>query len=227
MWKTFLATPPAPCYVGGMENDQEQEAQADGDNERQGATDAPDMSRPGATEAIESNEPRLLTVKEAVALFNKNGISRSKKSIQRFCQSGALDCTRDPDQNRWYIEPGSATRLIGEIHDIQDRDDQPITPFSQDATRGDNGATDAPDMSRLGATNLKEESSASGPTESRNLTDKVIVEGLLAQLDAKDSQIEQLHILLRQAQEKIPLLQAGQGTQAHEVQEQGKGESEA
>lgn len=231
MWKTFFATLLAPCYVTRMETNQEQEVSAGDDKERQDATEATDMARLGATEALESKEHRLLTVKEAVGLFNQNGILRSKKSIQRFCKAGALDCTRDPDENRWYIEPGSVERLIGEIHDIQSRHNQEATPFSQGATGSDNDVPDATDLSRQVAPDLKpkEGSRKSGPVESWNLTDKAIVEGLLAQLDAKDTQIkakdnqiEQLHVLLKQAQEKIPQLQPGHGSRPHEEQEQTK-----
>ena len=228
MWKTFLATFQAPWYIIGMERNQKMGGPTDDDQERQEATDTPDMSRPGATEAHASREHQLLTVKEAVALFNRNGILRSKKSIQSFCQAGALDCTRDPDQNQWYIEPESVKRLIGEIQDIQDRHNDAPAPFTPGATDSDKGATETHDMVRPGATypNPKEEFSTCESKESGNLTDKVIVEGLLAQLDAKDTQIEakdkqigELHVLLKQAQDKIPQLQAGQGSQPLDDQE--------
>ena len=77
MWKTFLATFQAPWYIIGMERNQKMGGPTDDDQERQEATDTPDMSRPGATEAHASREHQLLTVKEAVALFNRNGIHPS------------------------------------------------------------------------------------------------------------------------------------------------------
>ena len=207
-----------------MENDQEQQHSAAGDSERQAATDTPDMSRPGATEDLESEKPRMLTTQEALAIFEQSGIPRSKRSIERYCVFEKLECKFDTDENRYYIKQESVERLVGEIRQIQSRHKQETTPFSQVSTVHDNGATDTPDMSRPGATNPKPERIpwTTEPMEPRNLTEKTI-DGLLAQLDAKDTQIkakdeqiEQLHVLLRQAQEKIPLLQPGQGSQSHE-----------
>ena len=211
-----------------MESDQKQQQSDGGDRKRRAASDTPDMSRPGATKDLESEQPGMLTTQETLAIFVQGGIPRSKRSIERYCVFGKLDCKWDADENRYYINPGSIERLIGEIRQIQNRHKQETTPFSQGAATADNRATDTLDMSRPGATDLepKEVFRSSGPMERWNLTDKTL-EGLLAQLEAKDTQIkakdnqiEQLHVLIKQAQEKIPQLQAGQGTLRDEDQEQ-------
>ena len=228
MWITFLGACLTPCYGMGMENDQEQQHSAGDDSERQAAADTPGMARPGATEGIESEKQRMLTTQEALAIFVQSGIPRSKRSVERYCVFGKLDCKWDADENRYYINKGSIERLAGEIRQIQSRHKQKPTPFSRGVTTPGNGAADTPGMPRPGATDQKpkEDSRTSGTMGPWNLTEKTM-EGLLAQLDAKDSQIkakdnqiEQLHVLIKQAQEKIPQLQPGQGTQRPEDQEQ-------
>ena len=46
------------------------------------------------------------------------------------------------------------------------------------------------------------------------------------QLESKDKQIGELHVLLKQAQQKIPQLQPGQGSQPREDQEQANDASD-
>jgi len=81
-----------------------------------------------------SEKRHVLTTNEALDLFEAAGLSRSQRSIERYCGEGKLDCIKDPDEGRHYITPESIDRLINYLKELDSRHEQkrerPITPNS-------------------------------------------------------------------------------------------------
>src|SRR3954453_18280681 len=61
-----------------------------------------------------------LTIADAVELFAQLGTSRSKRSVQRFCEQEHLDCVRikGPRGDQFFISRGSVTRYAEEWRQI-------------------------------------------------------------------------------------------------------------
>src|SRR5215218_232518 len=76
-----------------------------------------------------------LTIADAVELFAQLGTPRSKRSVQRFCEKGHLDCVRikGPRGDQFFINRESVTRYAEELRQID-----AIAAF------GDEGRHDAP-----------------------------------------------------------------------------------
>jgi hypothetical protein len=51
-------------------------------------------------------------------------LPREKRSIERYCEAGKLDCFKDPDEMRYYITRASAEKLIGHMKEIEARHQQ-------------------------------------------------------------------------------------------------------
>src|SRR3954454_12126577 len=62
-----------------------------------------------------------LTIADAVELFAQLGTPRSKRSVQRFCEQGHLDCVRikGPRGDQFFINRESVTRYAEELRQIE------------------------------------------------------------------------------------------------------------
>ncbi len=62
-----------------------------------------------------------LTIADAVELFAQLGTPRSKRSVQRFCEQGHLDCVRikGPRGDQFFISRESVTRYAEELRQIE------------------------------------------------------------------------------------------------------------
>jgi hypothetical protein len=65
-----------------------------------------------------------MTTTEVVKLFEASALPREKRSIERYCEAGKLDCFKDPDELRYYITRASAEQLIGHLKEIKARHQQ-------------------------------------------------------------------------------------------------------
>src|SRR4051794_30625660 len=76
-----------------------------------------------------------LTIADAVELFAQLGTPRSKRSVQRFCEQGHLDCVRikGPRGDQFFINCESVVRYAEELRQIE-----------AIATLGDEARHDAP-----------------------------------------------------------------------------------
>ncbi len=69
----------------------------------------------------ERRNEHTLTSLEAMRLFERSGVPRSQRSIERYCRDGKLDCFLDPDEDRYYATPASVETLIGQMMEIRAR----------------------------------------------------------------------------------------------------------
>src|SRR3954469_20920215 len=71
-----------------------------------------------------------LTIADAVELFAQLGTPRSKRSVQRFCEQGHLDCVRIEGQrgDQFFINRESVVRYAEELRQIE-----AIATFSDEA----------------------------------------------------------------------------------------------
>src|SRR5215210_6603176 len=62
-----------------------------------------------------------LTIADAVELFAQLGTPRSKRSVQRFCEQGHLDCVRikGPRGDQFFISHESVARYAEELRQIE------------------------------------------------------------------------------------------------------------
>src|SRR3954451_15204276 len=62
-----------------------------------------------------------LTIADAVELFAQLGTPRSKRSVQRFCEQGHLDCVRieGPRGDQLFISRESVMRYAEELRQIE------------------------------------------------------------------------------------------------------------
>src|SRR4051794_14503701 len=62
-----------------------------------------------------------LTIADAVELFAQLGTPRSKRSVQRFCEQGHLDCVRikGPRGDQFFINRESVVRYAEELRQIE------------------------------------------------------------------------------------------------------------
>src|SRR4051812_25290446 len=62
-----------------------------------------------------------LTIADAVELFAQLGTPRSKRSVQRFCEQGHLDCVRikGPRGDQFFINRESVARYAEELRQIE------------------------------------------------------------------------------------------------------------
>src|SRR4051795_9285684 len=62
-----------------------------------------------------------LTISDAVELFAQLGTPRSKRSVQRFCEQGHLDCVRikGPRGDQFFVNRESVVRYAEELRQIE------------------------------------------------------------------------------------------------------------
>src|SRR5437763_16730168 len=79
------------------------------------------------------SDAHTMTTSEVAKIFEGAALPRDKRSIERYCEQGKLDCFKDPDEMRYYITRTSEDRLIGHLKELKERHQQTSTP-PQDQT---------------------------------------------------------------------------------------------
>ena len=62
-----------------------------------------------------------LTTSETQKLFQLMGVSRSLRSVERYCEHGKLVCTKDEDEGMYYVTRESAEILARQLKEISER----------------------------------------------------------------------------------------------------------
>ena len=110
-----------------MHDDTPQMSPTASDNVRPSPTQSDhDGQRP--TMSATRSDAHTLTTTEVAKLFENAALPRDKRSIERYCEQGKLDCFKDPDEMRYYITQTSADRLIGHIRELKERHEQRSAP---------------------------------------------------------------------------------------------------
>src|SRR5260370_916427 len=88
------------------------------DNPRQQAPISPDLSREAPTR---DDNDYCLSIEDALARYETAGLSRTPRSIQRYCAKGDLDCHRVeiPFGVKFLITPNSIDRHIAYINEVR------------------------------------------------------------------------------------------------------------
>src|SRR3954452_8369874 len=76
-----------------------------------------DQPRPVAT----SSDDYTLTIEDAVALYERAGLPRTPRTIQRYCANSHLDCRRVeiPYGEKYLITPASVSKHIAYIEETR------------------------------------------------------------------------------------------------------------
>src|SRR5439155_1183326 len=85
-----------------------------------------DDVRPRPTLSATRSDGHTLTTSEVAKIFEEAGLPRDKRSIERYCEQGKLDCFKDPDELRYFITQASTRRLIGHLMELKERHQRPI-----------------------------------------------------------------------------------------------------
>ena len=143
-----------------------------------------DLSRQGATTP---DSDFTLTVDDALERYDRAGLPRTARSVQRYCEKGHLDCRRieTPFGEKYLISPASVSRHIGYIAETESvrtsRDMSRLVDTDEGIETHDDGlrqtATTSPDVSRQDATSASNESLAKSeqpaPTTSPDMSRQV------------------------------------------------------
>src|SRR4051794_30261756 len=165
-----------------------------------------DQPRPAAT----SPDDYTLTIEDAVALYERAGLPRTPRTIQRYCGNGHLDCRRVeiPYGEKYLITPASIAKHIAYIEETRQtlagRDEpRQVATVSQPETQ-------APTEPRLALTSLDQprQTAAEAEAASRYVAR---LEGenefLRGQVTVKDKQIGELTERARETNHLIAGLQ--------------------
>src|SRR3954447_7589285 len=150
-----------------------------------------DQPRPAAT----SPDDYTLTIEDAVALYERAGLPRTPRTIQRYCGNGHLDCRRVeiPYGEKYLITPASIAKHIAYIEETRQtqagRDaTRPVAPVSQQENPAPTEPRPAPtglDQPRQTAAEAEAASRHVARLEGEN-------EFLRGQVTVKDKQIGEL-----------------------------------
>jgi len=137
-----------------MHDDTQQLSPTASDNVRPRPT-VSDHDGPGPTMSATRSDQHTMTTNEVVKMFEDAALPREKRSIERYCEQGKLDCFKDPDEMRYYITRASAEKLIGHLKELKERHQQPLASSTVPigATINDN-VRQSPTVS-LGAEDMK------------------------------------------------------------------------
>src|SRR5690349_11843315 len=96
-----------------------------------------DPPRPAAT----SPDDYTLTIEDAVALYERAGLPRTPRTVQRYCGNGHLDCrlVEIPYGEKYLITPASVAKHIAYIEETRQTlagrgSSRPVAPVSQHET---------------------------------------------------------------------------------------------
>lgn len=170
----------------------------------------------------ERTPEHTIVVREATKIFEEVGIPITEHTVTNWCKPNKrgnvrLDCYYDEGDRKYFITPQSIDEAI--VQELQGKggiSPAPL-PLSEPGSKVSESVgsvqKDEPSSSEevqkqpediSGTQNPSTKSTHGQQGSDVNVT---VVEALMSQLDSKDKQIEQLHILIRQAQDKIPQLQ--------------------
>src|SRR5438270_9533476 len=120
-----------------------------------------DGQRP--TMSATRSDAHTMTTTEVTKLFEDAALPREKRSIERYCEQGKLDCFKDPDEMRYYITRASADKLIGHLKELKQRHEQPLMQAPQPS------APTARDTPQRSATTAQDEDGVKrGPPEKQD-----------------------------------------------------------
>ena len=173
-----------------------------------------DQPRPAAAS---SDTDYSLSIEDVAARYDEAGLPRDRRTIQRYCAKGNLDCHRVeiPYGEKYFVRPASVARHIAYIKEVRQavtgRDEpRPVAQEVEPSISGDSAPTDhgeprptatsdnsakAPDEGRQAATSTDQPRQAATPDDmlSRYVTR---LEGenefLRGQVTVKDKQIGEL-----------------------------------
>lgn len=120
----------------GSDNDGQRPPVADNGGHGRTVTNS-DGQRPTMSSARKTEAHTMSSV-DAARLFEKHGIPRSQRSIERYCKSGDLDSFFDPDVRQWFITPASVERLASYLREVAQKKGTTAPPTTG-ATEGDDG----------------------------------------------------------------------------------------
>ena len=152
-----------------------------------------------------------MTVKEAQAYFEQQGITVSDRSLQRYCQSRKLVCikidpdTREPSDKEngvYLVDPSSIPQRIKEIREKEDFTGTTVPPTTDDMSRPDATSRDTspPDVPEEAPTPKEAEALTNLKAENQSLKiDKEVRDRMLEQMQ-KDR--ESLFIQIEKHQER-------------------------
>src|SRR5579864_771701 len=181
------------------------------------AATSPDLSRQAATSG---DTDYTLSIDEALALYERAGLPRTPRTIQRYCAKAHLDCRRLETSygEKYLITPASIAKHIAYIEEVRQGATSPdlSRPVAtsrdlsrQAATSHDNieppreeprQAATSPDLSRQVATESEAMSRYVSRLEGEN-------EFLRGQITVKDDQIKDLTERARETNHLIAGLQ--------------------
>jgi chromosome segregation ATPase len=92
---------------------------------------------PRPTTADFRTDKHALTTKDVQVLFDRAGLPRNQRSIERYCKSGKLDAFYEPDEQRYFVTQESAERLISQLKEIQTRIQQSAHAVSNEKPLAD------------------------------------------------------------------------------------------
>ena len=83
--------------------------------------DAPQRDDPHQAAEVSDANHFTLTVDQVAAKFEDEGLPRSSRTIQRYCQKGHLSCSRVDTEiaEMYYIDPNSVDRRIKELKQLE------------------------------------------------------------------------------------------------------------
>jgi hypothetical protein len=151
-----------------------------------------DLSRPAATSP---DSEYTLTIDDALERYDRAGLPRTARSVQRYCVKGHLDCRRieTPFGEKYMISPTSVARHIAYIEEV--RPTATGRDLSrQDATHVAAENQDEPDPHRQSTTTDKSRQVATNDDLTARYIDRL--EGEVAflreELTTKNGQIKEL-----------------------------------
>ena len=173
-----------------------------------------DQPRPAATNP---DSEHSLSIEDAFALYERAGLPRTPRTIQRYCEKGHLDCRRVeiPYGEKYLIAPASVSKHIAYIEETRQtlagRDTpRPAAAASPPVTLVPQPQAAAPDEARPTATDrdMPRQAEAGDAAASRYLAR---LEGenefLRGQITVKDEQIKDLTERARETNHLIAGLQ--------------------
>jgi hypothetical protein len=153
-----------------------------------------DHDGPSPTMSATRSDQHTMTTTEVVQLFEASALPREKRSIERYCEQGKLDCFKDPDELRYYVTRASAEKLIGHLKELKERHppqvSAPVAPppgatVAHDVRQGPTTSRGADDV-KHGTPEKQSEKHARGEQEEQ-----------LVEMKARIKELENENLLLK------------------------------
>jgi hypothetical protein len=170
-----------------------------------------------------------LTIAQAIELFVQLGVPRSKRSVQRFCEHGHLDCVRIKGErgDQFFINRESVERYAEELRQIKDVAAIGVEP-RHGALQRAIARNSAPERDSIHEQPKPTEPLPSGPPEEavaeiKRLRDETLnlridnrakeqaINFLMTQASTKDQQLQDLSYRLGASETRLAQLDAPKG----------------